>query len=363
MKCRVRRRSRPAAPPGVPRGDVLRLGRDMTAITIPKRQTGRQSAAAIERYDRDLAEFCAALEQIDSTLEFKVSSRGWCYLLEEYGLNKGDFDSAQGLINDCRKDGRLPIDFVLMDQSRAFDGQEVIWHDDAVGAARYIVKEIAAAHLRFTPRSFWDDKDVYIQAVVEKIDLKNIFGPVFKRFRIPYANAKGWGDLNIRADMMRRFQEWEDEGKDCVLLYFGDHDPGGLQISEYLRSNMEDLADAIGWSPEDLTIDRFGLNHDFIEEHGLIWIDNLETSSRRHLDDPRHPDHHKSYVQDYIEQFGVRKVEANALVTRIEAGRELCLQAILKYLGDDDPDTYEDEVQEWRQGVKGLVSEYLEDGS
>ena len=50
-------------------------------------------------------------------------------------------------------------------------------------------------------------------------------------------------------------------------------------------------------------------------------------------------------------------------VTRIDAGRELCLQTILKYLSDDDPDTYEGEVQEWRESVKDLVAEYLEDGS
>ena len=337
--------------------------RAMTAITIPKRRPGRQSPAAIERYDRGLAEFCTALKQIDSTLEFKVSSRGWCYLLEEFGLNKGDFDSAQRLINDCRKDGLLPIDFVLTDQSRAFDGQEAIWGHSAESAARNIVDEIGDAHLSYTPHSFWGDKDVYIQALVEKIDLKSIFKPVFNRFCIPFANAKGWGDINIRADMMRRFQEWENEGKECVLLYCGDHDPGGFNISGFLQSNLEDVARAVGWSPGNLTIDRFGLNADFIEEHTLTWIDNLETSSGKNLGDPKHPDHHEPYVQNYIEQFGVRKVEANALVTRVDAGRELCRQAILKYLRDDDPDTYEHQVQVWRQGVKELVAEYLEDGS
>ncbi len=215
----------------------------MTAITIPKRRHGRQSPAAIERYNRELAEFCTALKQIDSPLEFKVSSRGWCYLLEESGLNKGDFDSAQGLINDCRKDGHLPIDFVIVDNARAFDGQEIIWHDDAETAARDIVEEIGAAHLRYTPHSFWDDKDFYIQALVEKIDLKGIFKPVFNRFCIPYANAKGWSDINGRADMMRRFKEWEAKGKKCVLLYCGDHDPGGLQISRFLQSNMAEAVD------------------------------------------------------------------------------------------------------------------------
>ena len=214
----------------------------MTAITIPKRRTGRQSPAAIERYDRDLGEFCAALKQIDSPLEFKVSSRGWCYLLEESGLNKGDFDSAQGLINDCRKDGHLPIDFVIVDNARAFDGQEVIWHDDAETAAKDIVEEIGAAHLRYTPHSFWGDKDFYIQALVEKIDLKGIFKPVFNRFCIPYANAKGWGDLNVRADMMRRFKEWEAKGKQCVLLYCGDHDPGGL---DFIAARFVSVADGV----------------------------------------------------------------------------------------------------------------------
>ena len=335
----------------------------MTTITIPKRRVGNQSRAAIERFDREVAEFCAALEQIDSTLEFKVSTRGWCYILEEHGLNKGDFDAAQTAINERRKDGRLPVDFVLMDDARAFEGQETIWGDDAEGAASDIVEGIGEAHLGYTPHSFWDDKDVYIQAVVEKIDLKGIFGPVFKRFRIPYANAKGWGDLNIRADMMHRFQEWEDKGKRCVLLYCGDHDPGGLQISEFLRSNMEDLAGPVGWSPDDLVIDRFGLNEDFIEEQNLTWIDNLETSSGRHLDSPTHPHHQNAYVQDYIERFGVRKVEANALVTRIEPGRELCLQAILGYLSDDDPDTYERQLRTWRQTVRALVVERLGDGS
>ena len=295
----VRQRTRPTAPPG---------------ITIPRRRVGQQSGAAKERFDRAVTEFCADLIQIDSTLEFKVSTRGWCYVLEEHGLNKGEFNVAQDRINDCRKDGHLPIDFVLLDESRAFEGQETIWGDDAEEAASDIIEGIRDAHLRYTPHSFWDDKDVYIQAVVEKVDLKSIFKPVFNRFRIRYANAKGWGDLNVRAEMMRRFREREDQGKRCVLLYCGDHDPGGLQISEFLRSNMEALADAVGWSPKDLVIDRFGLNADFIEEHGLTWIDNLETSSGRHLDSPTHPHHQNAYVQDYIARFGVRKVEANALV-------------------------------------------------
>ena len=57
--------------------------------------------------------------EIKSRLEFSISSRGWCYLLEEYGLGKGDFDATQKLINDCRKSGHLPLDLCAEDGSRS----------------------------------------------------------------------------------------------------------------------------------------------------------------------------------------------------------------------------------------------------
>ena len=204
-------------------------------------------------------------------------------------------------------------------------------------------------------------KDIYIQALVEKIDLKSLFAPVFSEFHIPFANARGWSDLNSRAALMRRFRDMEDEGKRCVLLYCGDHDPGGLNISEFLQSNIEDLAEAVGWWPDDLQIDRFGLNYDFIQEQDLTWIDNLETSSGRRLDDPRHPDHRKPYVHDYLARYGARKVEANALVVRPKAGRELCRQAVLRYLDEDAPGQYREALEPYRAELQEAVMQRLQE--
>ena len=48
----------------------------------------------------------------------------------------------------------------------------------------------------YTPFSFWDDKDFYIEMVVEKIDLVNLFMPVCAKFRIPIKNNVGWNDIN-----------------------------------------------------------------------------------------------------------------------------------------------------------------------
>jgi hypothetical protein len=92
---------------------------------------------------------------------------------------------------------------------------------------------------------------------------------------------------------MKRFAEHEAAGRQCVLLLCGDHDPGGLHITDKMRKNLSDLSGAVGWTPENLIISRFGLNADFINRHRLTWIDNLETSSGKQLDDENHDDHYK----------------------------------------------------------------------
>jgi len=332
----------------------------VSAINLPRRGRGRQSAAALERYEAELAAFCRAIVEIRSRLDFQVSARGWSYILEEHGLAKGDFDHAQSLIADCRKRGLLPLDIVAEDGARSFENLEGDPDDTSPEEeAEWIVNSVKHRHLYYTPLSFWAGQDVYIQMLVEKIDLKSLFGRICAEFNIPIANARGWSDLNSRASMMRRFAEWEGKGKRCVLLYCGDHDPVGLNISDSLRSNIADLANAVGWSPDDLIVDRFGLNFDFIEAQGLSWIDNLETGSGGRLDDPRHPDHGKPHVQEFLRRFGPRKVEANALVTRPEAGRELCRQAITRYLPDDAPERYEAALEPLREQVRLEVARLM----
>jgi hypothetical protein len=80
------------------------------------------------------------------------------------------------------------------------------------------------------------------------------------------------------------------------------------------------------------------------------------------LDDPKHPDHAKPYVQDYLSRFGARKVEANALVVRPTAGRELCKQAILRYVPEDAPDLYEQKLSPWRDQLRNEIKRQFAQG-
>jgi len=305
-------------------------------LILPRRRRGRQTAAANEAYREERVAFCQAILEIRSTLDFEVSSRGWAYIFENRGtITKDDLDACQTLINDCRKDGSLPLDICATDETRAFENLEHVEDTTPEEEARWIIDRVGQAHLNYRPESFWERQTYYVQMVVEKIDLRSLFSPICAEFHVPIANAKGWSDLNLRADMMRRFREWEAKGKRCVLLYCGDFDPAGLNISNFLRSNMEDLGRAVDWYPDSLDIERFGLNLDFIEDNDLTWINNLITSSGSDLANPKHDDHSKHYVRDFLRRYGARKVEANALVVRPEAGRELCRGWPAGSAGDD----------------------------
>lgn len=289
----------------------------------------------------DLKAFGQELLQIQAQVPFKISARGWCYQLETFGLiTKAEFDSSESRINKCRAKGLLPIDFVAEDVARKFDGLEIPDTQTPSEFMGSILEYAMNCENYYTPH-WWDGECYYIQMVVEKIDLKTLFAPVCADYHIPIATSKGWSSILQRAEYARRFLEAEEHGLKAVLLYFGDHDPDGLRISEFLYKNINDLADiewsdgTIGYDPINLEIERFGLNADFIYEHNLTWIDNLITGSKRDLADPRHPNHFMPYVQDYLSKYGARKCEANALIVIPDIARDLCRDTIEAYLGRD----------------------------
>lgn len=188
-----------------------------------------------------LAGFAEWMKDVQRTLDFRVSARGWCYMMENEGLiTKQHFDKANDLINRCRLRGLLPIDFVADDSARDFKGVEKK-QDNTVAENIGIHLELALDGADYYDPDWWKYEDVYIQMVVEKIDLVGVFRPVCEEYHIPIANSKGWSPMLQRAKYARRFKEAEDRGMRCVLLYCGDHDPDGIRISDTLRKNLEDV--------------------------------------------------------------------------------------------------------------------------
>lgn len=310
-----------------------------------------------------LGDFADMLQAMSNTIGFKVSARGWCYLMEQAGhIDKSQFSKVENAINNCRRAGVLPVDFVAEEDARAFSGVEIPSSGGVKSTLQWMMEDVLDGHKYYTP-DWWIGEDYYIQILVEKIDLKTLFAGVADQYHIPIANAKGWSSILQRAEYSRRFKEAEDRGLKCVLLYCGDHDPDGLRISDTIRKNLEQIKDVRwrdrteGYNPSNLIIDRIGLNYEFILNNRYTWIDNLITGSGKNLASRSHPNHYLPYVQDYLSEIGERKCEANAIVTTPTKAKDLIRESIEKYIGEGALDRFSVKREAVREEYQGLLDE------
>ena len=326
---------------------------------------------------KDLETFSDFMKDISYDIGFRVSSRGWAYILEQKRfINKDQFDRVTNTINRCRKKGYLPIDFTAEEVARDFNGIERPDKEDIIDMFGHYLEATNNAAEHYTP-DWWDGEEYYIQMVVEKVDLVTLFQPVCEEYHIPIANSKGWSSMLQRAEYARRFAKAEEMGLECVLLYCGDHDPDGLRISEFIRKNLYDLKNiewedgTLGYNPEDLIIDRFGLNYDFIIENDFTWIDNLITGSGGEIaklvdgeivqgkakSGKPHPNFPMAYAQEYLQKYGVRKCEANAIVVLPDTAQDLVRSSIENYIGSDAKNRF----KEKRDIVKDELEKFLDE--
>jgi hypothetical protein len=313
-------------------------------------------------YIKDRLELVEVLQDLQTRIDFRVSARGWCYEMETAGyINKSQFSKVEEAINKCRKEGLLPVDFVAEEDARAFAGVETPSEETMKELLSRMLYDVLHGTRHFTP-DWLEGEEYYIQIVVEKVDLKSLFKPVCADYHIPIANARGWQSVLQRAEYARRFQEAERQGLKCVLLYAGDFDPDGLRISTVMRDNLEQVKNVVwgdgvdGYDPQDLIIERVALNYDFILQQNYTWIDNLVTGSGQNLANAGHDNHNLPYVQDYLQNYGVRKCESNVMITTPVIARQLLRTAIEKYLGIDAVTRF----QAKRQAIRDEYQDELE---
>ncbi|TLX03690.1 hypothetical protein [Rhizobium sp. MHM7A] len=315
---------------------------------------GRKSAAceAAER-DADL-KFCEWIEARWQTTGLAFGTRGWAYVCENEGfIAKGEFAAFEAWLGRVRKEGLLNPDAVADDDARRAEHGEFVDEDDPEDYAAEALDRANAWLSIYSPVSIWEGLSTYVEVLVEKVDLKVLFGRVCSRYRVPLTNGKGSSDINSRRRMLQRYRAHAEAGRNLVLLYFGDHDPAGLDIARVIKSNLLECANIrdVNFDPSPIMVVRLGLTVDQIGALDLPWINNLQTGSKRNLSDPRHPDHRKPYVQNYIATHGSRKVEANALARNPAAAQELIERAINQYIPRYWPAFHADRLARHREAA------------
>jgi len=206
-------------------------------------------------------------------------------------------------------------------------------------------------NLAFLSTDFWIGEKYYLMMCVEKGDILELFKPVCDEYHVPIVSSKGWSPILLRAHIAVLAQKAEARGLTPVLLLFYDHDPAGLKITARFRKNLRDCRRGTGWSPDKLIIERFGLNEEDIDKYNLTWIENLRTGSGR-----------ESRGQEYIQKYGRRKCESNALFKNdetLKAAEEICRNAIEKYYGSDAKERFKRKEEKSRQKLGEIYEDPL----
>ena len=199
----------------------------------------------------------------------------------------------------------------------------------------------SALHSYRLPR--WDNQNYYVEMLCEKQALESVLKPVADKWHIRFGYNKGYTSASSIYDMSKRVINEIWGGKEVVILYFGDHDPSGLDMIRDIRDRMFELITQCE-DPQPLTP---VVAHDFFNVEALA----LTKEQIKSFNPPPNPAKFSDpRSKDYVAEHGKVSWELDAI--NPHTLQEIAEDGILKYL---DQDMYYEVVEKEREDAKALV--------
>jgi len=142
----------------------------------------------------------------------------------------------------------------------------------------------------------WLGQERRVHVRVEKDTLIGVIGPACRRWRVPMTACRGNTSQSEAYAAGKELRREIDEGLWPLVLYLGDHDPSGIDMT---RDNVDRLS---MFAETDVEVRRIALNYDQVEEY------KLPGNPAKALD---------SRAAKYKAQFGDESWEMEALKPRV----------------------------------------------
>lgn len=193
----------------------------------------------------------------------------------------------------------------------------------------------------------WDDQDYYIELYCEKEAMQSVFAPVADKFHITFGTNKGYSSASAMYELAKRLHRRLEGGKNVRVLYFGDHDPSGLDMVRDIKDRIEEFltkgSDPIDWLDDDFfDVVHLALKYSQVQQFS-------PPPNPAKVTDPR--------AKGYIAEFGRTSWELDAV--KPEHLRELAERAILEFLNTGKYDAVikqeKEEIQKLRDFAGTLV--------
>jgi hypothetical protein len=278
----------------------------MKECFVPKRFNGKSTKLLVvinqimEDYARD--GFDLTVRQIHYVLVSKNIIRN---TVKQY-------KSLVGLINDGRLAGVLDWGTIVDRGRNAYRLRN--WANPG---------EMAKEMARNFMIDKWADQPYYLEVMVEKQALEGVLLPVCNELDITFMANKGYSSASAFYRAGKRFAMRAAQGKKLMVLYLGDHDPSGMDMTRDVLERVPLLGGTPMTKltmpmPLDIQIQRLALNIDQVRKFKPPENPAKQTDSR---------------CPKYIEQFGESSWELDAVEPRTLA--QLVRDAVMKVRDED----------------------------
>lgn len=174
-------------------------------------------------------------------------------------------------MTDARWEGLVEFD-AFVDHERETLGntsyEETIL-EDKVDEAKRQIRAWATSY----GKNRWENQPIYPEVFIEKKALQGVFEQTCQERGIALNPCKGYPSLTFQYEAMQRFKRAERQGKELVVLYFGDYDCSGEDIPRSIRETIERMG-------VDVDIRRIALMEHQVTAWGLPPAPTKETDSR-----------------------------------------------------------------------------------
>jgi hypothetical protein len=107
----------------------------------------------------------------------------------------------------------------------------------------------------------WESQPFYVEVWVEKDALIGIVKQVADGYDVPCFSCRGYNSQSEMWNTVQRMEKATAAGKTCIILYLGDHDPSGQDMTRDIRNRLGDIYKA------DVKVNRIALTMPQIQQY------------------------------------------------------------------------------------------------
>ena len=251
-----------------------------------------------------------------------------------------------GVISDARLAGQLDWE-VLVDR-----GRETVTNPHWDDPASFL--ESCAQQYRF---DLWRDQPYHVEVMVEKQALEGVLVPVCQYLDVPFSANKGYSSSSHLYQVGGRIKSMLDAGKQVVVLYLGDHDPSGIDMSRDVEDRLKLFSGYGDWSDDEKKVVESGRYDE--DQFTLVRV-ALNMSQVRQYNPPPNPAKMTdSRAEGYVARYGRQSWELDALDPAVLA--RLVTDHVAEYTDDARMADARAQMSEERQALIDMAEQYRRD--